>query len=238
VLDPAFQAKQFELYRENRTGFLTNPGSDFLAWENLPADLLKTLSPKTRNDLSTQFPKDWPHLQHTFADAYFGTGQDMLIEAPSDGRQYASILPTIVVTFSRGNVTIKSSNTADNPIISPNLLSDPRDQEIAVAAFKRARQIANTKAMKKIITGPEVFPGPAVATDAQILTYIKNTATPIWHASSTCKMGKSTDKYAVVDAQARVFGVSGLRVVDASAFPFLVPNHPQGTVCEHPSFST
>ena len=43
-------------------------------------------------------------------------------------------------------------------------------------------------------------------------------------------MGKQSDPMAVVDTQARVFGVQGLRVVDASAFPFLPPGHPQSTV--------
>lgn len=45
-------------------------------------------------------------------------------------------------------------------------------------------------------------------------------------------MGVETDSMAVVDSHARVYGVQGLRVVDASAFPFLPPGHPQSTVCE------
>ena len=45
-------------------------------------------------------------------------------------------------------------------------------------------------------------------------------------------MGLANDSMAVVDSRARVFGVSGLRVVDASAFPFLPPGHPQATVCK------
>ncbi|PQE14616.1 choline dehydrogenase protein [Rutstroemia sp. NJR-2017a BVV2] len=227
-----FMAQQIEAYRTSRTGYLTNPGSDFLAWENLPTDLLNTLSNKTRNDLATQFPKDWPTLQHTFADAYYGPGYDMLIGAPTDGRQYVSILPTLVATFSRGNITINSTDTSDNPIISPNMLSDPRDQEIAVAAFKRARQMFTTKSLKRILTGPESYSGIDVASDADILSHIMKTTCPIWHASSSCKMGTSNDSMAVVDSQARVFGVTGLRVVDSSAFPFLIPGHPQATHLE------
>lgn len=46
------------------------------------------------------------------------------------------------------------------------------------------------------------------------------------------KMGKKSDPLAVVDNKARVFGVSNLRVVDASSFPLLPPGHPQATVCE------
>jgi choline dehydrogenase len=52
----------------------------------------------------------------------------------------------------------------------------------------------------------------------------------VWHPACTCKMGKSSDPMAVVDSKAKVFGVTGLRVVDASAFALLPPGHPQSTV--------
>lgn len=178
------------------------------------------------------FPSDWPTLQHTFADAWYGTGEDMLIGAPADGKMYVSILPTLVATFSRGSVTINSTDTSVNPVIRTGLLDDKRDQELAVAAFKRARQIAATDALKSIMTGPEAYPGPKVKTDDQILSHIKRTVSPIWHASGTCRMGRANDTKAVVDSNARVYGVRGLRVVDASAFPLLVPCHPQATVCK------
>jgi choline dehydrogenase len=45
-------------------------------------------------------------------------------------------------------------------------------------------------------------------------------------------MGKASDKNAVVDSNANVIGVNALRVVDASAFPFLPPGHPMATVCK------
>jgi choline dehydrogenase len=51
--------------------------------------------------------------------------------------------------------------------------------------------------------------------------------TQVWHAAGTCAMGKSTDRKAVVDKYAKVYGVAGLRVVDASVFPILPPGHPQ-----------
>ena len=46
------------------------------------------------------------------------------------------------------------------------------------------------------------------------------------------KMGTSNDPSAVVDSRARVFGVTGLRVVDASAFPLAPPGHPMASVCQ------
>ena len=44
----------------------------------------------------------------------------------------------------------------------------------------------------------------------------------LWHAACTCKMGTEDDEMAVIDSQARVYGVDGLRVVDASALSFLL----------------
>lgn len=53
---------------------------------------------------------------------------------------------------------------------------------------------------------------------------------PVWHAAATCKMGKSSDKWAVFDGSIRVMGTRNLRIVDASSFPFLPPGHPQSTI--------
>ena len=69
-----------------------------------------------------------------------------------------------------------------------------------------------------------------MTTDAQILEFIQQSVIEIYHAAATCKMGKSNDSMAVVDPQARVYGVHHLRVVDASAFPFLTPGHPQSGI--------
>lgn len=79
--------------------------------------------------------------------------------------------------------------------------------------------------MPNITVGPEIAPGASVHTDAQILEFIRGAVQPIWHASSTCRMGKKGDRGAVVDSKARIFGVEGLRVVDASVFPVGLPGH-------------
>lgn len=82
-----------------------------------------------------------------------------------------------------------------------------------------------------LVSLPSNFsPGPRVTTDEEILAFIRQDAIELYHASATCAMGKKGDLMAVVDSNARVFGVQGLRVVDASAFPFLPPGHPQSTV--------
>jgi choline dehydrogenase len=152
---------------------------------------------------------------------------------PKDSYHYGSLLLFQVTPRSRGNVTISSADTADLPIINPAWLSSKVDQDVAVATFKRARTIAAATSLKPVLIGGEYDPGTAkVSTDAQILDWIRTNLSPAWHASSTCAMGKAKDPNAVVDSSAKVIGIKNVRVVDASAFPFLPPGHPQATVCK------
>jgi choline dehydrogenase len=78
----------------------------------------------------------------------------------------------------------------------------------------------------------EFMPGLNVTSDKDILKYIMASSYQNWHASCTCGMGRSEDPMAVVDTHAKVIGVQGLRVVDASSFALLPPGHPQSTVCK------
>lgn len=229
--DPSYALSQLNAYLVNRTGILTNTGSDFLGFEKLPLHLRSNLKNSTRAALA-QLPADWPELELTFPDAYAGTLTDFLTNSPMDGKNYGSLAVGLVAPFSRGNVTIRSIDTSVNPIVNPNWLGDPRDQDVAIQAFKRAREVFATKALSTIVIGDEAYPGANVTTDEQIWSVLMKSTNTIYHAAATNAMGKVNDSNAVVDASARVIGLNGLRVVDASVFPFLPPGHPQSTVCK------
>lgn len=170
-------------------------------------------------------------FQYLAASAFVGNFSDPYAQQPKTG-QYGSVVGCLVAPTSRGNVTISSADMADPPIINPNWLDTKTDQKLAVAAYKRIRELFLSEAMRGVLAGPEYFPGLRYESDEEILGVIKKTVMTIYHASCTCKMGVRSDRMAVVDHKARVFGVHGLRVVDASAFPILPPGHPQSTVCE------
>lgn len=161
-----------------------------------------------------------------------GNVSNLLTTQPQDGYQYASMLAVLITPTSRGNITLRSADTDDLPVINPNWLATQSDQEVAIAMFKRVRAAFQSKAMAPVVIGKEYNPGLEVQSDEQILQWIKDNVMTLWHAACTCKMGTSDDEMAVVDSQARVYGVQGVRVVDASAFPFLPPGHPQSTVCK------
>ena len=117
----------------------------------------------------------------------------------------------------------------DPLVINPNWLTSQTDKELALQALKRGRAIISSAAMQPILIGDETAPGQDVQTDEQLDEYIRNNFFMNWHAAATCRMGRRNDSMAVVDSKARVIGVSGLRVVDASAFALLPPEHPVST---------
>ncbi|HEX2150818.1 MAG TPA: GMC oxidoreductase, partial [Stellaceae bacterium] len=63
----------------------------------------------------------------------------------------------------------------------------------------------------------EILPGAGVQSDDELLHYLRQTGSTVFHATCTCKMGR--DPMAVVDDQLRVHGIDGLRVIDASVMP-------------------
>jgi hypothetical protein len=129
----------------------------------------------------------------------------------------------------RGWISITSNSTLDLPIVNPNQLSHPADREIAMQAFKRARSFFATNAMASVVI-KETMPGATFTSDEDMPQYIMKSSYQDLHASCTCRMGNQDDPMAVVDSQARVIGLKGSMVVDASSFALLPPGHPQSTV--------
>jgi len=87
--------------------------------------------------------------------------------------------------------------------------------------IRMIRKVAAQSALDPYRT-VEFSPGAAVETDAEIDAWVRAKGETIYHPVGTCRMGVSGDPMAVVDAQCRVQGVAGLRVVDASVMPTLV----------------
>ncbi|RDA93887.1 hypothetical protein CP533_4550, partial [Ophiocordyceps camponoti-saundersi (nom. inval.)] len=226
---PEALAEATEQYHSTGTGPLSSNVPEFLAWEKLPAQYRVHFSPETRR-LLNDFPPDWPEVEYLSGDGFIGDFSNVVDNQPTDGRMYATILGALVKPLSRGNISIRSTSTLDPPVISPNWLEHPGDQEVAVAWFRRMRDVWNSPGLGFMTYGPEYFPGEFIQTDQQILEVVKKSLMTVWHPACTCKMGRRGDERAVVDSQARVFGVSALRVVDASSMPILPPGHPQSTI--------
>ncbi|MEQ5835550.1 choline dehydrogenase [Marinobacter sp. NFXS9] len=122
---------------------------------------------------------------------------------------------------SRGYLTLKSDKPGDHPIIQPNLLSTERDRWEMRESVKLTREIFQQKAFDRF-RGKELRPGADMTSDADIDAFVRQYSDSAYHPSCTCKMGSADDPMAVVDEQARVYGVQNLRVVDASIMPSVV----------------
>ena len=121
--------------------------------------------------------------------------------------------------LSRGSVELASADPMAAPRIDPNFLAEADDLARLVRGFKQMRHLLQQPALAGY-RGTEL-PSSAVAqTDAQIEQFIRERADTIYHPVGTCRMG--TGAHDVVDAQLRVHGVQGLRVVDASIMPRIV----------------
>jgi choline dehydrogenase len=122
---------------------------------------------------------------------------------------------------SRGRVGLKSADPFADPAIFANYLDAAEDRRAMREGIRLVREVAAQSALSAI-KGAEEEPGAAVQSDADIDAWIRRTGETIYHPVGTCKMGVAGDRMAVVDAELRVFGLKGLRVVDASVMPTLV----------------
>ena len=119
----------------------------------------------------------------------------------------------------RGSVKITSTDPRTHPALRFNYLSTPNDRREWVEAVRCARNILTQPAFDPY-NGGEMSPGPAVQTNEEVLDWVARDAETALHPSCTCKLG--TDGLSVVDPLTmRVHGVDGLRVVDASVFPYV-----------------
>ncbi|HEY2049135.1 MAG TPA: choline dehydrogenase [Caulobacteraceae bacterium] len=122
---------------------------------------------------------------------------------------------------SRGRVGLRSADPMDDPAIFANYLSTEEDRRALRAGVGITRALADQPALAKLC-GVEEQPSRGVQGEAAIDEWIRQTAETIYHPVGTCRMGPSGDRRAVVDAELKVFGLEGLRVVDASVMPTLV----------------
>ena len=117
---------------------------------------------------------------------------------------------------SRGSVTLRSADPRDKPVIQPNYLSTEHDRMVAAESIRLTRHIVEQPALSHY--SPEEFlPGVTYQTDEELARQAGDISTTIFHPVGSAKMGQ--DKWAVVDHNLKVKGISRLRVADASVMP-------------------
>ncbi|MGA8514343.1 MAG: choline dehydrogenase [Burkholderiaceae bacterium] len=145
---------------------------------------------------------------------------------PSFGHGYSCHV-CLLQPKSRGSVQLASRDPLAAPLIDPNFLAHSDDMARMVSGFKQMRAILKSPALASL-GGRELATTANAVTDAQIEAVIRAKADTIYHPVGSCRMGNTA--HDPVDAQLRVKGVHGLRVVDASVMPRIVSGNTNAPV--------
>ena len=130
----------------------------------------------------------------------------------------------LVQPKSKGSIRLASADPMDKAIYDPAYLSDPDDMKVMIAGLRLALAHVGTEALAPY-TDMSTLSLSVDATDEEIEAHIRSTGESIYHPVGSVRMGADGDETAALDAQCRVKGVEGLRVVDASSIPELVSGH-------------
>lgn len=130
-----------------------------------------------------------------------------------------SVMNYFLRPYSRGNVSLASSDPSAAPEVDFNYGADPRDLQALVAGIRRTREVLAQPAFDAHRLF-EVEPGEAIQSDEALLDWVRDHAESAYHPVGTCRMG--SDEQAVLDPQLRVRGIEALRVIDASIMPKLI----------------
>jgi choline dehydrogenase len=134
------------------------------------------------------------------------------------GKGY-TIIVVLATPQSRGRLELRSTDPRVYPAIHANYLENQEDLQKLVKGIKLVRRLNHTKAFAPYYE-QDINPSQQAQSDIEIAEFIRSSLRTTYHPVGTCKMGH--DDLAVVDDQLRVYGVEGLRVVDASIMPTIV----------------
>lgn len=257
--DPEVAAAARKLYQTSLSGPMTRtitsycylPFSDII-----PSPTLQDIAARTKNLDNTMIPPEQASIinRRLEPNSEEKVGQIEYIlwngvtrsifqpEPPSSGKKYASLILVLQYPLARGSIhtpsrsssTDMSMEEADHPIIDLQYYSGSAgllDLEATTHCIRYAEKITRTEPLSKILL-KQVSPVPEeTSSNAELQKWVQHNTVTCWHPIGTCAMGgKEGIKGGVVDDRLRVYGVKGLRVVDASMFPLQISAHPQATV--------
>jgi len=147
-----------------------------------------------------------PDVEFHFAPSLFF---DEGLTAPGDSGYCFG--PVVIKPTSRGRVMLRAPLPDSKPRVLCNFLTTDEDRRSAIEGMRIALEIASQPALKAVERAP--FSVPSSDSDEDLLEFVRRVGQSVYHPTSTCAMGS------VVDSELRVYGIEGLRVVDASVMP-------------------
>ncbi|KAI7183275.1 GMC oxidoreductase [Hortaea werneckii] len=231
--------EQLSLYYHNRTGPMTVPYFSGTLVAYLP---LQNMTDEYDRILQSASNVNTSSLLHDNTDpavlaGYQAQTEILLkryrsthttVQEVAFGRS-GSVPVALLKPLSRGSIQINTTDSSKTPLVDFGTFSHPTDLEIAVEAIKKTREFMSSVPMQE--TGAtEIIPGTNITSNEEIASAIRNIARSTWqHPTSSCSMMRR-ELGGVVDPSLKVYGVDGLRVVDASIMPMIIGSHTSSTV--------
>lgn len=145
----------------------------------------------------------------------------------ADGEGF-NIMPWLGKPLSRGSLTITNSDPSSQLLINPAYLTEPADFETLVTGLEYAIALGLSNAMKPFVRGLGA-PLIPLTTKQKKRAFISQNTTPGFHCVGSCSAGNNP-RTSVVDQDFKVWGIEGLRVVDASVIPEVPCANPHGLI--------
>ena len=118
---------------------------------------------------------------------------------------------------SKGQITLRSADPLAAPAIDPNYLGEESDKETMKSAIRTVREFLRDRAFCEPMGAKEYLPGAEVQSDQELIDYMRQHGSTVFHPVGTCRMG--ADGASVVTSNGAVRGTDRLWIADASIMP-------------------
>ncbi|KAF7919614.1 hypothetical protein EAE99_008466 [Botrytis elliptica] len=232
IWHPGGKDKSLAQYKTDTTGFFSQFPFGTFAFARLDSRLsdshLWNSASRVKGLDPMGLSPTQPHVEFWNTECY--SPKYMFRDFPPDGKYAFAMATEFFAPRSRGEVSLKSSDPTENPIVNHRYLEDPLDMLVFSEGCRMANEIAMKGAgTKDIVMGswPRSRNHHTFTTREEWVPIIRSNADTCYHPAGTCKMGRPDDALAVLDENLKVRGITGLRVADASVMPSLIGGHPQ-----------
>jgi len=216
--DPSLIGAAIDEWTMNKTGVIANTIGNTFGFARLPnnSPIFQTFADPASG------PKS-PHWEIIPLDFWVNPG----IAQPPTGN-FLTIFTALISPTSRGTIKLNSTDPFDKPLIDPQFLTTEFDVVAMRESVRATKRFVAAPAWADSVISPF---GPLSATsDPEIDEYVRGLASTVYHPVGTAAMSSSHSKSGVVNQDLLVKGADGLRIVDASVFPFIPSTHTQGPV--------
>lgn len=206
----------------------------FLPLQNITGDYQDIIASASAINLTSLLPTNVDHTIFAGYQAQIDILLDLYKSPHAAVEEVAweggnTVCVAMIRPLSRGSILINTTDPTKPSVLDFGTFSHQTDLQVATQALKKVRDWAASAPMQDI-GAYENYPGVNISSDHDIAEAIRQGAVSSWqHPTSTCSMLKR-ELGGVVDSKLRVYGVKGLRIVDASIFPMAVAGHTSSTV--------